>query len=359
MTRTAISPRLAMRTFFSTLRLSDGPFGGGGRTPPQGGYNTVTARRVCAMPGTRFTDVRRFGTMDSTNRYLLDEARAGAPEGVVAVADHQTAGRGRLGRRWLAPAGANLLVSVLLRPVLPLGRGNWPVGGGRGRRGGVGRRGRGGAGHQVAQRPSGGGRGKLAGVLAEADVARPRPGPPGGPAVVVGIGINLDWPSTRGARPRAGAGGLGHVTVPAGRSSGRQPCLSRRPAHPGAAVADLGDRGRPGPAGGRLPAAAHRGHPGKGRAGRRDAGGNGHRDHLGRAPDGGRRRPAADSRRPAMSSTSDPHLSARRVGGRPATSSIPAMRLLVTGGAGFIGSNFVRYWVGAATPRTRWSSSTP
>ena len=50
MTRTAISPRLAMRTFFSTLRLSDRTVAGGG-APPRGGYNTVTARRVSAMPG--------------------------------------------------------------------------------------------------------------------------------------------------------------------------------------------------------------------------------------------------------------------------------------------------------------------
>jgi BirA family biotin operon repressor/biotin-[acetyl-CoA-carboxylase] ligase len=68
---------------------------------------------------TRFTDIRRFAEIDSTNRYLLDEARAGAPEGVVAVADAQTAGRGRLGRSWVAPPGASLLVSVLLRPSLP------------------------------------------------------------------------------------------------------------------------------------------------------------------------------------------------------------------------------------------------
>jgi len=61
-------------------------------------------------------DVRRFESIDSTNRYLLDEARAGAPEGVVAVADHQTAGRGRQGRSWVAPPGGSLLVSVLLRP---------------------------------------------------------------------------------------------------------------------------------------------------------------------------------------------------------------------------------------------------
>ena len=39
-----------------------------------------------------------------------------APEGAVAVAEEQTAGRGRLGRRWLAPPGTSLLCSVQLRP---------------------------------------------------------------------------------------------------------------------------------------------------------------------------------------------------------------------------------------------------
>jgi BirA family biotin operon repressor/biotin-[acetyl-CoA-carboxylase] ligase len=38
------------------------------------------------------------------------------PEGAVAVAEHQTAGRGRLGRRWVAPPGTAIQVSVLLRP---------------------------------------------------------------------------------------------------------------------------------------------------------------------------------------------------------------------------------------------------
>lgn len=72
-----------------------------------------------SVPGTRFTDVRHLADVDSTNRYALDEAALGAPEGLVVTADHQRAGRGRLGRRWEAPAGANLLVSVLLRPNLP------------------------------------------------------------------------------------------------------------------------------------------------------------------------------------------------------------------------------------------------
>jgi BirA family transcriptional regulator, biotin operon repressor / biotin---[acetyl-CoA-carboxylase] ligase len=72
------------------------------------------------LSGTRFTDVRRLASTGSTNSDLLALARDGAPEGVVLVADHQTAGRGRLDRVWEAPAGASLLVSVLLRPDLPL-----------------------------------------------------------------------------------------------------------------------------------------------------------------------------------------------------------------------------------------------
>jgi BirA family biotin operon repressor/biotin-[acetyl-CoA-carboxylase] ligase len=39
-----------------------------------------------------------------------------APEGAIATTDHQTAGRGRLGRRWVEPPGSALLLSVLLRP---------------------------------------------------------------------------------------------------------------------------------------------------------------------------------------------------------------------------------------------------
>jgi BirA family biotin operon repressor/biotin-[acetyl-CoA-carboxylase] ligase len=72
-----------------------------------------------ALDGTRFREVRWFTELDSTNRYLADEASAGAAAGLVAVADEQSAGRGRLGRTWVAPAGASLLVSVLLDAVAP------------------------------------------------------------------------------------------------------------------------------------------------------------------------------------------------------------------------------------------------
>ncbi|MFI5045829.1 MAG: biotin--[acetyl-CoA-carboxylase] ligase [Acidimicrobiia bacterium] len=58
--------------------------------------------------------VEHHARVDSTNRVALDQARSGAEPGLVVVADHQTAGRGRLDRRWHAPPGSSLLVSVLL-----------------------------------------------------------------------------------------------------------------------------------------------------------------------------------------------------------------------------------------------------
>jgi BirA family transcriptional regulator, biotin operon repressor / biotin---[acetyl-CoA-carboxylase] ligase len=72
-----------------------------------------------ALSGTRFREVRWFASLDSTNRYLADAAMAGAAPGLVAVADEQTAGRGRLGRTWIAPPGASLLASALLDDAAP------------------------------------------------------------------------------------------------------------------------------------------------------------------------------------------------------------------------------------------------
>ena len=58
-------------------------------------------------------------TTGSTNDVAKGLAAQGAPEGTVVVADEQTAGRGRLGRRWLAPPTTCLLCSLLFRPKLP------------------------------------------------------------------------------------------------------------------------------------------------------------------------------------------------------------------------------------------------
>jgi BirA family biotin operon repressor/biotin-[acetyl-CoA-carboxylase] ligase len=131
----------------------------------------------------RFHDIRWFDSLDSTNRYLLDEARRGAPEGVVAVADHQTAGRGRRGRDWVAPPQSSLLVSVLLRPELAPERAQLVS-----MACGI-------AMADAVERVAGFAPGvkwpndlvvddrKLAGVLAESD----------GGAVVVGVGVNVEW----------------------------------------------------------------------------------------------------------------------------------------------------------------------
>ncbi|HEX9697061.1 MAG TPA: biotin--[acetyl-CoA-carboxylase] ligase [Actinomycetota bacterium] len=63
--------------------------------------------------------VQAFATLESTNDEAARLARAGAPEGTVVVADMQTAGRGRLGRTWLAEPGTSLLASWIVRPSIP------------------------------------------------------------------------------------------------------------------------------------------------------------------------------------------------------------------------------------------------
>ena len=148
-------------------------------------------------------EIRWFDQVDSTNAYVREQARFGAPEGLVAVADHQTEGRGRLGRRWESPPGANLLASVLLRPnidpadlhlcttVVALaamdacrvvaGVGTllkWP--------------------NDLLVEGA-----KVAGILAEAEFAGAELS-----AVVVGIGINVGWPGP----PEAGGTSLEAAT---------------------------------------------------------------------------------------------------------------------------------------------------
>jgi BirA family biotin operon repressor/biotin-[acetyl-CoA-carboxylase] ligase len=134
-------------------------------------------------------DVHWLAEVDSTNTYVRDRARLGAPAGLVAVADHQTAGRGRLDRRWESPPGANLLASVLLRPgcgaeELHLCAGAVALAGADACRevAGV---------EPVLKWPNdlllGGA--KLAGVLAEAEFKGSNLS-----AVIVGIGINVAWP---------------------------------------------------------------------------------------------------------------------------------------------------------------------
>lgn len=90
--------------------------------PRQRDAAATESARFTSVGGTRFSSVEWYDEIDSTNTELLERARQGAPEGMVLIADVQTAGRGRRGRRWTAPPGTSLMMSVLLRPpsrVLP------------------------------------------------------------------------------------------------------------------------------------------------------------------------------------------------------------------------------------------------
>ena len=138
----------------------------------------------------------RFDVVGSTNDVVRGWLAEGSPEVCLAVADEQSAGRGREGRRWLAPAGASLLLSLGFRPariaperawrlaacvslamadaaedVAGMGDGairlKWPN-------------------DLVIDSPDG--VRKLAGVLGESDGLGSDD-----PRVVIGIGINADW----------------------------------------------------------------------------------------------------------------------------------------------------------------------
>ena len=57
-----------------------------------------------------------FDSIDSTNTRAKQMAADGAPHGTVLIADHQTGGRGRLGRTFQSPSGMGIYMSVILRP---------------------------------------------------------------------------------------------------------------------------------------------------------------------------------------------------------------------------------------------------
>jgi len=175
--------------------------------------------------GTRFTAVHRFDEIDSTNSWLLERARAGDADGTVVVAAYQRAGRGRLDRRWEAPPGANLLVSVLLRPRLGLGDLHLCT-----------------AAVALAAADAGVavagvqaelkwpndlvvGERKLAGVLAESLPDHDRP------AVVVGLGLNVGWPAPDG-RPIGATGLPGDHPEPSPELLGAATSLWRESATP-------------------------------------------------------------------------------------------------------------------------------
>jgi BirA family biotin operon repressor/biotin-[acetyl-CoA-carboxylase] ligase len=70
---------------------------------------------------------RHWALTDSTNTRARELAAAGAPHGTVVTAAEQSAGRGRQGRTWTAPAGRALLYSAILRPLDPVRHATLPL----------------------------------------------------------------------------------------------------------------------------------------------------------------------------------------------------------------------------------------
>jgi BirA family transcriptional regulator, biotin operon repressor / biotin---[acetyl-CoA-carboxylase] ligase len=138
----------------------------------------------------------QFAVVGSTNDVVRGWLAEGTPEVCLAVADEQTAGRGRAGRTWVAPAGGALLLSLGFRPTWLAPDGVW-------RLAATASLGMAEAAEHVAALPAGtirlkwpndlvvettDGVRKLAGVLGETDGLG---GPD--PRAVIGIGLNTNW----------------------------------------------------------------------------------------------------------------------------------------------------------------------
>ena len=89
--------------------------------------NRPPIRVPAASPGQGGWRVEVVEESRSTNADVADRFRAGEDEGLVLVAEHQTEGRGRLGRQWVAPARSSLTVSFLVVPpaAIPAERWTW------------------------------------------------------------------------------------------------------------------------------------------------------------------------------------------------------------------------------------------
>ena len=174
------------------------PGAGAGRKP----LDAASLARAVLRPGGLWQAVEVVERTGSTNADLLARALGGAPEGVVLAAEEQSAGRGRMGRTWVAPPRAALTFSLLVRPaaVPPARRGWLPLL----------------AGVAVASAVTAvtgvqtrlkwpndvlAGPAKLGGILAEAT----------GDAVVVGVGLNVS--AEPGELPPPGPGGLAATSL--------------------------------------------------------------------------------------------------------------------------------------------------
>ncbi|MEV7786366.1 biotin--[acetyl-CoA-carboxylase] ligase [Streptomyces sp. NPDC088106] len=173
--------------------------------------NAAALRRGLVREGALWREVEVVQSTGSTNSDLVSRAGEGkVEEGAVLVAEEQTAARGRLDRRWRAPARSGLFFSVLLRPAeVPVARWGWlplltgvAVATGLSRAAGV---------DTALKWPNdvlvtvGGEERKAGGILAERA---------GDDAVVIGVGINVSLRADELPVPAAGSLALaGAVTT--------------------------------------------------------------------------------------------------------------------------------------------------
>ena len=188
-----------------------------GRKP----LDAASLARAVVRPGGLWRAVEVAERTGSTNADLLARALAGAPEGVVLAAEEQSAGRGRMGRTWVAPPRAALTFSLLVRPatVPPARRGWLPLL----------------AGVAVASAVTAvtrvqtrlkwpndvlAGPAKLGGILAEAT----------GDVVVIGVGLNVS--AEPGELPPPGPGALAATSLRIAASAAPQIAAPAAPAAP-------------------------------------------------------------------------------------------------------------------------------
>jgi BirA family biotin operon repressor/biotin-[acetyl-CoA-carboxylase] ligase len=103
------------------ILMSDNPYDDLDRPP----LREDSLRRGLVEDESIWRAVSVVGESASTNAELAAAARDDAAEGLVLVAEAQTAGRGRLERSWASPARAGLSFSVLLRPAFPASGWGW------------------------------------------------------------------------------------------------------------------------------------------------------------------------------------------------------------------------------------------
>jgi BirA family transcriptional regulator, biotin operon repressor / biotin---[acetyl-CoA-carboxylase] ligase len=176
----------------------------GRNTPARPLLDAAALGEYARRPGHLWRQISVAERTGSTSADLVAQAREGAPEGLVLVAEEQVAGRGRMGRAWVSPPRAALTFSVLLRPDgVPPARLGWlPLLAGVATAGAL---------HQVSgldarlKWPNDVlvGPGKLAGILAEAS----------GGAVVVGIGLNVSTAQDELPGPGPSAPGPGALAA--------------------------------------------------------------------------------------------------------------------------------------------------